>query len=287
MSNDKNFAFNATAWELFVQLLKMIVAIGLAIGVLYLLFVLTRYVVIDVRSSVGLAIALLYLVYLGAPIAVCYFAMIWFFKWLISHVTYGSSKTQLELTYESKNTFFKNMGKFILKSIGLIAMSIGAAAAIAYIASDRRNDFGDAFNVILVVVNVLIIFANICLIWAILFKEIIENTEMNGRKFVFKNSVIKYAAYLFVDIALSFIPIVLTLGIYSIWVFVRIIRKTVASVEYSGKQVRVNDDFNVKNVFYMFLFTGLLSMFSGGLLMPWRFVKDTDELMGYTYLSNK
>lgn len=205
-------------------------------------------------------------------------------KWFVSQISYGLFDNRLELNFGSlsdlKTMIFENIKPIVF----IIAITI-AVTVFTALAFSIKNGY---IAIAAIVVDIILILSAVLVasaaITASFTKAIIENTTMDGEKFRFTKTSGEYFKIILIEILKAIIFTPLTLGLYSIWAFIRFLRITASCVRYPGKQLHFSEELNGVNVFIMMLISSFFVLISFGLLAPWRFIKDTNEILGYAYL---
>lgn len=205
-------------------------------------------------------------------------------KWFVSQISYGLFDNRLELSFGSLSDL-KTMILENIKPIVFIIAIVIALTVFTALAFSIKNGY---IAIAAIVVDIILILSGVLVasaaITASFTKAIIENTTMDGEKFRFTKTSGEYFKIILIEILKAIIFTPLTLGLYSIWAFIRFLRITASCVRYPGKQLHFSEELNGVNVFIMMLISSFFVLISFGLLAPWRFIKDTNEILGYAYL---
>ena len=305
-SDLRGFSFNATVFGLIWHVIKvgffalMLLLAGFAIMLLFappiyaFHYNLSWMVKININYYLPLPDFISKILMICPGLVSAFFSFkltVYSLKWFVSQISYGLFDNRLELEYGSVNDFIllvKDFLKPLAIIITIILIIIGLVFSGSYFGAMIGGDLGHILKVaagvlfVILAISIFLIFS--AATTAILAKAIIENTTLDGHKFTFTKTSWEYTKILLIETLKALIFTPLTLGLYSIWAFIRFLRITASCVRHEGKQLHFSEELNGVNVFIMMLISSFFVLISFGLLAPWRFIKDTNEILGYAYL---
>lgn len=145
----------------------------------------------------------------------------------------------------------------------------------------------DYFTMLISSLNILLLNLTllILILWilpwsrAALIRLVIVNTQCDSVRFKFNKRTSEFGNKLFEIMLTSLIPVVLTLGIYSSWMFVRELKETLKQIRYKDTNLELNVSFTGLRAFALMLKTSFIGSLSLGMAFPWLFISNVREIM--------
>ena len=287
-SHGNRFAFNGTAMQFIWELIKITlfcVLISGAYSILWRMILWLPYYIVSPMYAVKSIITIL-----GIAVG-SVFIGIYFCKWFVPQISYGSLDNRISLQFEGdlvsniKAVVSENIKLIIALIISLVAIGLFFGAIIFLLnqtVSGYRNE--PLFFIILFFGAFLAFMVAVIAFVSVITKQVVENASMNDKKFHFNKSSFEYFKIHMFELGKLILFTPLTLGIYPLFAMVRSFRITAGCIEYSGKKVEFDEEFDFLALLVISIVSGFFSAISFGLLSPWRFVVDTNKIFGYAKL---